>query len=437
MAAEDSDSKHIVAQIDELADALTSIIEAAQINPGAPSLLDALKSPDIQIHGDAARKLHKWCSGLSPLLLADRRFGGARPRMIRGENGASGFYPNFVAPGLVRKALESGDAESAIRWLEKVLSTRRADGFSITALWGVPVEQRIDLTPEVSVIPMKDVPDSEQKQWLDTMMYAGSDSLTYSALNMVPPTSALVKRRRIEPFIVDAAAVEQSQDANQEYLTTHTLFQDIISVLTVVGPRVSLPFAHWFTYDDPDLQRASLMGSSRSNSLMEILPWSHDQYLPLDPIEAPIVVRGYLALKPSVRDIFNVSIQRINQAQRRRTIGDKAVELCTALEALMGDSGNTEMTHKIKVRATRLVGGAPSVRIKNAALLSETYAIRSKLVHTGKVDENRQKFIAGRELTRADIVKETVEIAVELVKVLIRRGGIPDWTEFDVSEQST
>jgi hypothetical protein len=104
---------------------------------------------------------------------------------------------------------------------------------------------------------------------------------------------------------------------------------------------------------------------------------------------------------------------------------------------LLRTTGTAEMTHKIKVRTTRLVRGAPSVRTKNAALLSETYAIRSKLVYTGKVDENRQKSIAGRKLTRADIVKETVEIAVELVKVLIRRGGIPGWTEFDVTEQST
>ena len=179
MPADVSDAKHIVAQIDELADALTSILEAAEVTPGAPSLLDALKSPDMQIHGDAALKLHNWCSGLPPLLLADSRFGGAQPRMIRGESGASGFFPNFVAPGLVRKALESGDARSAIRWLEKVLSTPHADGLSITVLWGVPIDQRVDLTPEVSIIPIKDVPDSEQKQWLDTMMYARSDSLAY------------------------------------------------------------------------------------------------------------------------------------------------------------------------------------------------------------------------------------------------------------------
>jgi hypothetical protein len=435
---DDNDAKCIAPKSDELADALTSIIRAAQATPGPMSLLDALRSPDMQIHGDAAMKLHKWCTGLPPILLADRRFGGTKPRMIRGESGASGFYPNFVAPGLVRKALESGDATSAICWLQKVMSTPYADGVSITALWGVPIDQRVDLTPDVSIIPMKDVPDSEQKQWIDTMMYAQSDSLTHSALNIEPPTSALIKRRRIEPFIVDAGEpAEQSQDSNQEYLATHTLFQDIISVLTIVGPRVSLPFSHWFTYDDPDLQGESLMGSSRSGSLIEILPWNHDKYPPLDPVEAPTVVQAYLALKPSVRDIFNVSIQRINQAQRRRGVGDKAVELCTALETLMGDSGNTEMTHKIKVRATRLVGGAPSVRIYNAALLSETYAIRSKLVHTGKVDENRRKSIGGRELTRVDVVKETVQIAVELVKVLIRRGGIPDWTEFDVTEQVT
>ena len=239
MAGDDSDAKQIVPKTDELADALRSIIGAAQATPVPMSLLDALKSPDLQIHGDAAVRFHAMCAGLAAMLVADSRFGGTQPRMICGEAGATGFYPNFVAPELVRKALESGDAAAAIRWLQKVLATRHAYGFSIAALWGVPIDQRIELTPEVSLIPIQDVPDGEQKRWLDTVMYAGPDSLTYSALATVPPTSALVKRRRIEPFIVDVEErAQHSQDASQEYLATVKLFQDIISVLTVVGPRV-------------------------------------------------------------------------------------------------------------------------------------------------------------------------------------------------------
>src|SRR6266404_4191751 len=148
MPADESNAKQIVPMIDELADALTSIIRAAQATPGPMSLLDALKSPDMQIHGDAAMRFHTLCARVPPILVEDSRFGGTAPRMIRGESGASGFYPNFVAPGLARKALESGDAASAIRWLQKVLSTPHADGLSITALWGVPIDQRIDLTPE-------------------------------------------------------------------------------------------------------------------------------------------------------------------------------------------------------------------------------------------------------------------------------------------------
>ncbi|RQZ86845.1 hypothetical protein DF053_18745 [Burkholderia cepacia] len=168
---------------------------------------------------------------------------------------------------------------------------------------------------------------------------------------------------------------------------------------------------------------------------MEIVPAQFGNNANLDPEEAPEMVRAYLALPADTRQHVRVAIERISQAQRRRSVGDRAVELATALEALVGDGANNEMTHKVKVRTARYVGGSRDERIINAAIINKTYAIRSKLVHTGRIDENATAAIAGSHFTVSQIVDRALSLCVQLTKKIIMRGEIPDWSLFDITEQ--
>jgi hypothetical protein len=422
-------------QMDPLYDALAVILEngrRARISAGDYGLLEALKERDISVATSAAILLSNLGQPLAEIVQADSRFPGKEVRLVRGEGGGSGFYPNFIGRALVHRVLESGEPAEAIRWLEKVLSTSTAFGHSITALWGVPVDDRIHLTPEVDIVPIADLPESPQKTWISTSMTDGFNALLVSGLNLEPPRSALVIRKRIDHFVFapEAPPVE----GNNEYLATHELFKEITLALTVSGPRVPIQVAHWFTFEDPDLQLANVLGSIRSQSLIEILPRFAPNYPPLDSIEAPAMVQAYLELRGRTRDVIRVGIQRLNQAQRRHNIGDRAVEFCTAVEALLGDNQKTEMTHKIKSRAARLLGGSIEIRQRNAAILGEAYAVRSSLVHTGRVDE-KTKVVHGETLTRAEMVERAINMGIDIVKLIIRRGSIPDWTAFDITEQ--
>jgi hypothetical protein len=227
---------------------------------------------------------------------------------------------------------------------------------------------------------------------------------------------------------------EDSTEHNKEYLKTHDMFSEITLALTAIGPRVPLQVAHWFTFEDSDLQLANILGSSRSQSLIEILPRFAPNPPPLDPIEGPAVVRAYLALSGITRDVVRVALKRLNQAQRRHDLGDRAVELCTALEALLGDNQKSEMTHKVKSRAARLMGGSVETRRRNAAIIGEAYDVRSSLVHTGRVEE-KTKEIQGETLTRTETIERAINIAINIVKLIIASGSLPTWAEFDVTEQ--
>lgn len=398
------------------------------------ALLDALKSPNIEVSTKAAIQLHQLGDKLNQLVIKDGRFPGDSNRMVQGDGGASAFYPYCIGSQLVRRTLQTGSPKAAIEWAQKVLATTTANGKSIHALWGVPVGQEILLTSEVKIVPIEDLPESYQKQWITGRSYFPMESLVTSMLDLTPPKSALVMNRCIEPFTYDPAI--QTNLPNDGFIKTDELLKDIALALTVVGPRVPITAAQWFTFDDPDLEQAGMMSGGRRGQMLEILPNRHSNYPMLCPTEAPQIVQAYLALHGKTRDKVRVALQRLNQAQRRHNVGDRAVELSTAFETLLGDDTTTEMTHKIKVRSVRLIGGADEVRKRNAAIINKAYSIRSTLVHTGHVDTARSESICGQRMSVSDIIDHTIIMCVDLIKIIIRRGSIPNWPIFDITEQT-
>lgn len=302
-----------------------------------------------------------------------------------------------------------------------------------THFGGVKVKGEIQLTQDVKIVPFEEVPDSEQKKWPTSAPLSHPMSPAMSRLPRTPPESALIMARRIEPFIFDPGIQSTSTD---DVLKTRELLEEITLVLTAVGPRAAILSARWFTYDDPDLQQASMMsGWGHGGRFREILPDQLNDYPVLDPTEAQQIVQDYLELKGDTRNKVRVALQRLNQALCRGNAGDRAVELSTALEALLGEKDvRIEMTHKIKVRSVRLIGGEDKVRMKNAVIIKKAYDIRGDLVHTGHVDAAKSYTICGESMSVSDIIDQAVLICANLIKIIIRRGSIPDWSIFDIAE---
>jgi hypothetical protein len=397
------------------------------------SVLDALKSQYIDISAEAGIQLHGLEVGLQDLIVQDERFFGANTMMINTNNGSFGFYPNFVSGPLIRRALQTDSPEEAINWLQKVLGTTSAAGTTTNALWGAPVEQEMILCEGVKIVPIEALPDGPNKQWILNHSHIDTHLPLMSALSFTPPQSALVVAQKVEPFIIDAERETHAHHNN--YLQTHELIQSIILVLTVVGPRAVISSAQWFTFDDLDLEQACLF-SGRSTQMLEISPNRPSIEPTLNCTDAQEIVRAYLALQSATQAKVRVALQRLSQSLRRHNVGDRAVELATALEALLGDNSTTEMTHKIKVRSVRLIGGANDARIRNAAIINKTYAIRSALVHTGRVDASGTDTICGERLPVSYIVEQATRICAEVIKIVIRRGSVPDWSKFDIFENT-
>lgn len=421
-------------QHDPLRDMLATVLKSTIATQyGEVPLSVALNSGDEQVFGHAIVHLGRMDKEVRDLLVKDKRFLGDAVLQMRNEAGSSNLYPNMVGVQLLRRVLTTGSPDEAIEWLGRMLTTKDAPGKTIEALWGVTVETVVQLLPDLKIVPIEQLPDSSQKQLLMNNIYPRSQALLMTMLDYVPPKSALVANRVLKGVIYDPAVAQA--DDSKEMTRTDELLADVTLVLTLVGPRVPISAVIWFVFDDPDLQQLGPLAGMRRSRGLEILPATPSDYPPLDATEVQELVHKFFALDEDTKQKIRLSLHRLNMAQRRRGLGDRAVELCVALETLLGGPDNNEVTHKVTIRSALLLGGRATARLENADVVKRTYGFRSTLVHQGK-EPTGTKDINGVKTQVADIVDRAVNICVAVIKVIIRRGKIPDWTTFDLEDHA-
>lgn len=412
--------------LSELTDAYNKVVEL-KFGPGNLDIFAAVQSSDAEVQRKVTGTLHALSKMLPDAAAEDPSFFGMTVKAIQSNNGYCGFYPKFIGLPLLRRAIDDRSPESAIAWLLKVLHTTSASGKTFHALWGAPVDSTIQLTDNVRLVPLADLPDCWVKQWLAETAQRHDESPIQTLLDYTPPQSALVLEQHIDPFIGSG-----EQAGSNDYLSNHEMLEDITLALTIVGRRVSLVAAYWFLFDDPDLERARI-GSMRGGLLHEILPTSSD-YSVVDAADAIHIVNAYIGLNEGTRAHIRVALQRLSLALRRRNLGDKAVELAVAFESLLGDNANNEMTHKITTRSVRLVGGSGDVRKKNSVLMKKAYEIRSKLVHTGSSNPNKKYAVIEEQLSGSEVIDQCIDFCIQVIRKIVLMGHMPDWAVFDISD---
>lgn len=372
-----------------------------------------------------SQTLNNMRSELESLITSDPRFFGSTVKMVRTHNSCSGFYPKHMYSALLQRTFDTSSADAAIEWLEKVLTTKVADGKFITALWGVPVRDKVELTPEISLIPFDLLPSSEQKTTIENTQMG----IIPSPLDWTLPSSALVVSHQIAPFLCDP---EEPVD-NSKFSDLQESVREIILLLTLIGPRAAIQIAHWFNFDDSDLELA-LVGKSRNSQQMEIIPNFTVENSFLDTEEAIEIIRKFMRLESITKDKIKIATDRLKRALLRHEPSDGAVEVSIALEILCGDKQTSEMTHKVKVRAVRLLGGDSNERNYNRTILTKTYDIRSKLVHQGHPATGSIS-VLGKNLHVNELIAAACRLCAELIKTIIRREKFPDWLHFDINDQ--
>ena len=372
--------------------------------------------------------LHAISRPIETVLSKAEPFQGGGGFLVQRDNGYSGFHANEASIALSRRILRGETPEQAVGWLERTLATDRANGIGVLALWGVQIASRIELGLGVTLLPFCSLPDSSTKSWFsqprDPATFPGFLSLFAS-----PPRAALVCSHTVSPFL--HAVKHGDPPAQTEPLKIQSLLDDARLALTLVGPCCPVSAGYWFQFDDPDLADAPFY-SGITTSHQEVLPWGFAPDVDLDDGEAKRLVSAFLTLTGPLRTRLRLALRRFNQALRRPSHGDRALDLAISLESLLVDDAG-ENTYKMGLRAALLLCGPMERRREVRAIVLELYKLRSGLVHDGVLPRRAKVGTAG-ERPDPDVVTKATDVCARVLRSIVLAGSIPSWFEYELAD---
>ncbi len=277
---------------------------------------------------------------------------------------------------------------------------------------GIEVEEEIDLTDDTKLVPFDKIPDCWQKDNFSPSSYKFPYDKYCSKAAILRKTNASPK--------------SYHQDKRpRKLIEVDIQLSDICDILTLIGPSSPYLTTYWTILDEiiPLKLEAGIMGDFGLPSHYNIYSYNSEDY-----VFAKDIVRSYLSLNNDLKKNLLLSVKRLNAAQRRNSMEDKAIDLGMALEILLlhDYNQNDPISLPFRLRGAWFLGEEMGGRKHTYDLLKSIYNCRSSAVHSGKLKKNKYK-IDGQDTQSAKLFEEGFKLCSELIIKIIKEKKFPDW----------
>ena len=367
---------------------------------------------------------HETSRDIGTLLAAQPEF---RPDRIIDTGLASAVF----APALVQQGRRRGTV-AAVEWLQKILSTRKARGFNVQALYGIRVASVTPLVNDINLISFDGLPASRQKQGLlEHPSLSPYHPPPFYAFTK-PSAALIVPAERTLFFVRPDTAQIQEPSIRVDWKTK---FDDIRHCLAFSHTEPIISGPSWFQYEDSDFEEVGFVRFAASIPHQEVVPMLTPEPGEMDLRRAAEIVRAYYDLDKVARQKVRTAMERVHLAFIRSSPANKALELSIALETLLVDSLG-EHTFKISLRAALLTTDDIKTRATNRAIIHAAYTVRNKLVHTGE-STNEVKVMGKGKVPSRDVAKRATAITISVIQSVLTSGKLPDWSNVELSPKGT
>lgn len=327
----------------------------------------------------------------------------------------SSRFADWAARTLLQRAHYRDGIDNALAWLDRILQIRQSDFYIVMPLWGLKVEQALDLTEEIRLLPTTEFSQSNNLGQFLHPFPRGLPVYRWQA-----PSSILLNRQTFQSVFVSGGEIAEIDWKVFEQL------HDIRNCLALAGPVAVAGDIQWIEFINPDLGD---LNSGTWSSAQEIQAHNLD-FGSFDPALAKALVPAFLNLTGENKNKIYLATDRFARALWRREAGEAALELGIALDSLLGD-GAGELVFKVGLRAALLIGGNLPDRRRRREIVKSAYDLRSKVVHTGKADKT-WKF-KGLKMPTKNFVELAVDVTAEVVRKIIILGKIPNWNDVELN----
>ncbi len=351
------------------------------------------------------------------------------------------FQGNFSVGINIKKLTEwvlnylffKNDPDATIKALEIPTSKNKANLSVIYTLQGISVNEPVQITESTHLVPYDHLPDSYQKNQIKNFLKS-PDAILFS--RNLKPECAIVSKNNLNPFLnsKNQKADDKKKHAKDLIEKTQNELEQMVYLLSVIGPCSPDVLYQWINYSDDTPLGDAAMGLSLRLSeitphfILSLLKRAHWNF---DPVQAKVLINKYGELSEQIQHRLKLPIGRLRNSIKRNYIGDMAIEIGIALEALLLPDTNVELGYRLSQRVAYFFNDDPERRDHVKKVIKTYYRdIRSVAVHGGEI--KKVKGIPNRDPMQ--IQCETIEICADIIKKIIMSGKYPDWDKLYLKE---
>lgn len=347
----------------------------------------------------------------------DPRVQALAGQMIITGTGAMGFHVNTLAKWYLWAVHEYGQ-EAAKTNLNSYLNSETVP--IVDTLWvlGIEVEEGIHFDNGISIIPIKEMPNSLEKE-----LYLRNDFGIASSFSK--PKAAIRRLYNVQKIAGPPRSPSVASQMSKLRQSAQHLI-DTALLLNALDDISCLPFFST-TYSLPEMP-LGIFGSSIVGR-----GHNHDVYgkqfsrLPASKINIiNDLINQFSALSFKNRTRMNRVLSRLSQAKRRSRIEDKILDLGIALEMVLlaDNTNNDQLSLAFRLRGSWLIAENHESRREIFRQLKEIYTYRSQVAHTGELCRNDPQ----KKQKVTDNFPSYAHLAEKIIRRIIRQPN-PNWTE--------
>jgi Apea-like HEPN len=342
-----------------------------------------------------------------------------QPIFAQYRSGASNLTLSSLARQLLQDTVEFKSASFAIQRMNEYLLTDTTTLRIVIAVDGFSISEQTELVDGVFIAPISTVEHLEGWNRL-----FGPES--YSFLNHNPqrfPSAVIFTDQKVRRFFRWGIP-----DPNQSAVDLNVC----LMLLPLFGPSPIAPITNFSESIDIEYRTGGFSFGhygSEFGSFFYSIPFEPDL------TEFAKLYNKFIALQGKSESRVRIALQRLLNCLRKSNLTDKSIELGIALESILlsgtdDDGTSGEITFRLASRGAWFLGKSAEERRHIFNVLKAAYKLRSKAAHEGQAPEVVKSVHKGSEpLATAYLIQDALEICSEVIKKVIDKQEIPDWTE--------
>ena len=361
-------------------DALTvAVTEASALDPtyAGPIGNFLLPSPPFGLARDA---LHRMVRGLVGHSNAQELFGLLLPC---GDGTAETFDLETISAWFVWEA-KRRPASEVVADFGYFLDHREAEGLKVELIHGLKIETAIDLGTSLRLEPFCELPPSWQKNMLARQREFGR----YGIDRLSDPV-ALTIRFPISPSLANRDDERTFERHKKENAERQSLMNLVPLLLTLLGDGAPVASESWSQVTGRGVPSLGSPGYAWGFEDLGLM--AHRPPTQIEPAEAQDLTREFLSLPEKSRTRLEIPLRHLNRSRRQFTPEAAAIDLRTALEALLVPDAGQEFTFKVSLFGAWMLGNDYEQRQKAFTRLNKAYGLGSQAVHGGKFRGNTDR----------------------------------------------